>query len=125
MLINRNSKINKNASKFLVVLYKMHQMAGSTVQSRSIEDTLRWDYRTSELCASYWKDVGALDRFSKRGGTAEYRLTPLGIKLAVKLKKERFAANVIMWISILVLLISVTFFAYYMGWFSSLLNSNN
>jgi len=55
-----------------------------------MEAELKVDYKTVAKIGKYFEEIGAVTKFNKRGGTADYTITPLGLQwLNQELRKEK------------------------------------
>lgn len=98
--------MQRHAKLFLKVLAESQ---ASTVASTSLESLLNLNYKQVAKTGSYLSEIGAVQQFNNRGGTSDYSITPLGIKLYFDEKKQQ-KRNIIIGITLVIFVLGFMIF---------------
>ena len=69
--------MNHKSIKFLKLL---SQSRAVSVSSTILEAELKTTYKTVAKIGQYLEEIGAVSKVNKRGGTADYTITPIGLQ---------------------------------------------
>jgi predicted transcriptional regulator len=99
--------MNKKALQILMLLSRSRAVS---MASTIVEAELNINYKEVSKIGSYLEEIGAVTKFNKRGGTADYTITPIGfqwLNREIRAKKKRW-----IYIIVSIALISIYIYSY-------------
>lgn len=89
MLLFQIWKRRRRLEWLLIRIYDFGQSQSVLAAGQDLQDFVGVDYHQLDQLADYWCDTHDLERFSVRGGHAQFRLTDTGLAKAGHLKTVR------------------------------------